>query len=906
VDVTVGEEVDLNMEDRNRPSDEPSGFIAKVIGHYEITDFIGRGGMGEVYRARDTRLNRPVAIKFVSSERLNESTRRRFQQEARMASALNHPHILTVHDAGEFEGQQYLVVEFIDGGTFSQWVDKNKTDWRQVINLLTGVADGLACAHEAGILHRDIKPDNILVTRSGYAKLADFGLAKLTERSVEQLAETVTASRTASGLIVGTIAYMSPEQASGRELDARSDIFSFGVVLYEALYGRKPFEGETPLETLHDIVYGKPKPQGDALPVTLRAILDKALERDRGARYQSMREMLVDLRRAMQIKREETVIDESSPRATGRNTTTLWVAGGAAAILLVLAAAAGLFLTRHSSVPVSAQKDYIQLTNFADSVVSPALSADGHMLTFIRGDSTFVGPGEIYVQVLPNGEPVQLTRDGAQKMSPAFSPDGARIAYTVVNESSDWATWTVPALGGTTSRFLTNSEGLSWISSPTSQSRVLFSQMTGEGTHMVVMTATENRLEPRRVYAPPTLGGMAHRSSLSPDGKSVLIVEMGAGWLPCRVVPYDGLGLGRQVGPDGAPCTYAAWSPDGRWIYVSANTGTGFHIWRQRFPDGEPEQVTTGATEEEGLAFAPDGRSFVTSIGIELNTIWIHDQSGDRQVTSQGYAYQPRFSPDGKRLYYMLRAGASTLTFAQGTLWVSELDSNTRQRLFSDFLMQDYNISPDGSSVVFTTVEDKAPDGPIWVAPLDGSRPPHPLPDARSRRAVFSPDGDIFFVQSGTLYRIKPDGSGRQKALDDRVGYLYAISPDGSWAAGWAGTAVRVFPLHGGQAIELCPVCGTVGADHHGITPPVVTWSHDGKFLYLHFAWTTRETYVVPLPAGQILPPLPNGGISAQHAAAIPGAKRIPQLRAFLSDDPAVYAFMRQTSQRNIYRVPVP
>jgi eukaryotic-like serine/threonine-protein kinase len=877
-----------------------NNFIGRVVGHYEVTEFIGRGGMGEVYRARDTRLKRYVAIKFISSEHMSASAQRRFQQEALTSSSLNHPHIVTVHEAGEFEGQQYIVAEFIDGGTVREWAGKNKLDWRQIVDLLIGVADGLSSAHEAGILHRDIKPDNILVTKSGYAKLADFGLAKRTE-SNEQPADAVTASRTMPGVIVGTIAYMSPEQASGKPLDARSDIFAFGVVLYEMVYGRNPFEGETQLETLQNIIHGRPKPQSDRLPVTLRAALDKALEKEPANRYRTMREMLVDLRRAMQIQHEVGSAAASVP--TPKISKSM-VAVGVAAILIGIAGVAGLFWSRRaSSPPPAARQDYVQITNFADSAVSPALSPDGRLLTFIRGDSTFVGLGEIYAQLLPGGEPVQLTHDGVQKMSPVFSPDGSRIAYTVINETADWNTWTVPALGGDPRRLLTNAEGLTWISPGATQMRVLFSQLSGQGTHMVVMTATENRLESRLVYSPP--GGMAHRSALSPDGKSVLIVEMGNGWFPCRVVPFDGSNRGHTVGPGGAPCTYAAWSPDGRWIYVSANTGTGYHIWRQRFPNGEPEPVTSGATEEEGLAFAPDGRSFLTSIGIDLNTIWIHDSQGDHQVTSQGYAYQPRFSRDGKRLYYMLKTGASTQAWSAGTLWVNDLKSGTRDRLFPDFLMQDYSISPDGASVVFTAVAEKETQGAVWVAPLDGSAAPHALPETKSLRAVFGPDGDVFFTQDGMLYRIRPDGSGRQ-VVSDRVGFLYAISPDGNWAAAWNGTAINLYPLHGGQPIEVCAGCGTMGADRRGITPPVMNWSRDGKFLYLHFAWTTRETFVIPLQKGDVVPEALKGKISAEQAAAFPGASRIPQLRAFVSDDPSVYAFMRQTPQRNIYRVPVP
>jgi len=197
--------------------------------------------MGTVYRALDTKLNRPVAIKVLSDELADASARRRFQREAQMASSLNHPHILTVHDAGEFEGRQYLITEFVDGGTLKDWARAQKRSWREVVELLIGVADGLATAHAAGILHRDVKPQNVLVTKSGYAKLADFGLAKLGEpSSPESETRTLTEGITQPGLVVGTVAYMSPEQAAGQRVDARSDMFSFGVVLYEILSGQKP------------------------------------------------------------------------------------------------------------------------------------------------------------------------------------------------------------------------------------------------------------------------------------------------------------------------------------------------------------------------------------------------------------------------------------------------------------------------------------------------------------------------------------------------------------------------------------------------------------------------------------------------------------------------------------------
>src|SRR5262245_26832593 len=242
-----------------RASSAGRGLLASgtVVASYRIESPLGEGGMGIVYRAHDTKLNRPVAIKFLSDRVADASGRRRFQREAQMASSLNHPHILTVHDVGEFEERQYLVTEFIEGGTLNDWILQEKRTWRQIVELLTGVADGLAAAPGAWILHGDIKPTNIFVGRNGYAKLADFGLAKLAAHQPSSDGTiTSTADETRVGVIIGTIAYMSPEQASGRSLDARSDIFSFGVLLYELLSARRPFDGASDLEVLQKVIHG--------------------------------------------------------------------------------------------------------------------------------------------------------------------------------------------------------------------------------------------------------------------------------------------------------------------------------------------------------------------------------------------------------------------------------------------------------------------------------------------------------------------------------------------------------------------------------------------------------------------------------------------------------------------------
>jgi hypothetical protein len=350
-------------------------------------------------------------------------------------------------------------------------------------------------------------------------------------------------------------------------------------------------------------------------------------------------------------------------------------------------------------------------------------------------------------------------------------------------------------------------------------------------------------------------------------------------------------------------------------MYFTANTGDGFHVWRQLYPDGAPEQVTSGATEEQGIAFAADGRSFVTSIGENQSTIWLHDSSGDRQITSQGYAFLPSFSSDGKRLYYLQRSRANR-RFVSGELWVVNLETRTRERLLPDFLMEHYNVAADGNHVVFVGVDD-AGHSPVWIATLDGSSAPRRLSSFDSLRAMFGAHNDVFFVGGETtatpgLYHVKVDGSGLQQVVPNHVLFLYDVSPDGKWLAAWEGQAVVLYSTDGGSRKMICDGCATAGGEDRGLTPPLVSWSRDGKHLYMHTieffrAIESRKTYVISLPSGQMVPPLPDSGFrSIADAATSLGGRAIAEQRAFLSVDPSVYAFLRRATHRNIFRIRVP
>ena len=570
------------------------GMTGKVVSHYRVLDLIGGGGMGVVYRAEDLKLGRIVALKFLSEELGDDpAALERFHREARAISILDHPNICPIYEFGEHAGLPFLVMPLLQGRILRDRVAESVArreafPLEDLLSVGLDISAGLQAAHEKGIIHRDIKSANVFLTDHGHAKILDFGVAKVGQapatpnRAAETPAEPFTGNGsdlTSPRSCLGTYPYMSPEQAAGKELDARTDLFSFGVVLCEMATGSLAFGGGDSTGIFKAIAEGKPVrlnlANSDTMP-ELERIIRKALERDRTLRYQTAAEMRADLSRLKRDSGRQTLAPASASASEEPLAWKPWprVLLPAVVVLLLAAGAIFYFRTRRSVPPMSAA--WVQLTGFSDGATQPALSPDGRMLAFIRGPETFVTPGQIYLKMLPDGKPIQLTHDDAPKMAPVFSPDGSRIAYTATDASFGWNTWVVPVLGGEPHQLLPNAAALTWAD----KEHVVFSEIK-TGIAMGIETAQESRVGERDVYVPAELAGMAHRSWVSPDGKWTLVSEMDTvGWRPCRVVPFDGSANGETIGPPKARCTYAGWSPDGTTMYFSADAGDGFHVWR--------------------------------------------------------------------------------------------------------------------------------------------------------------------------------------------------------------------------------------------------------------------------------------------------------------------------------------
>src|SRR6202166_233829 len=860
-------------------------YVGQRFGRYRIEEEIGAGGMGVVYRAYDEKLERDLAIKVLTPGALNdEEGRKRFRNEARILSRLNHPCIQTIHDFDAFEGQDYLVSELVPGLSLDAHLRSGAVPEKEVVHLGFQLAQGLAAAHMAGGLHRDLKPANLRVTIDGRLKILDFGLATLSCDAVLTLSTTQSMATAPSG-IAGTLPCMSPEQVLGGEVDHRSDIYSAGVALFELATQRLPFNDSLVPKLTNAILHQAPpalKALAPKLSIEFEHIVLKCLEKDPELRYQSAKELAVDLRRLEATSSTVTVAPTPQKRLP---------VVGAAAVGALIVAALLLWprLSRNESAGTPSLR-WEQLTNFNDSAEIPTLSRDGKLVAFLRGPGGFgnsTNMGQIWFKSLPEGEPFQLTKTPFRKQTISFSQDSSRVYFTQIEGPFAWNTYELPLLGGQEPKlFMANATGLRWIGSD----RVLFSTIQA-GIHMKLSTSNASRSDERDIYVPSDhMHGMVHRSALSPDGKWVLLVEMdSAWWRRCRVVPFDGSSAGRQVGPQGS-CTWVQWSPDGKWMYFTVDTWkAGSHVWRQRFPDGAPQQLTpSSASEEEGLAIMSDGKSFITTAGTQQSAIWLHDDNtGEKQITSEGSSFFSTLSPDGKKVYCLRRVSGAHSYFSGG---VGGFDVATEQ--------------------------GQARSG-IWVGWLDRTQAPRQLTFGGEYRAFFGRPGQILYQGAQTsakIMSINEDGTRELAVSDLHIMSLQSVSPDGRWALvgvtppgghGDRNSMSLGVPLEGGAPIPVCDSCSVAYGTARS-SAPLLSWSLDGKWVYVslrHFPFGSLKTAVIPIKTGAAPPTFTKGFASEADFARIPGARLINQDDVSSGMSPNYYVSTRRSAKANLFRI---
>ncbi|HET7712795.1 MAG TPA: protein kinase [Thermoanaerobaculia bacterium] len=703
------------------------------LGPYEIVSPLGAGGMGEVFRARDTRIGRDVAVKILPASFAADDDRlRRFEQEAQVVGALNHPNLVTIYDLGTHEGAPYLVMELIEGETLRQllsadeWAGRSRLPVRKAIDYAIQLATGLASAHEKGIVHRDLKPENILITRDGRVKILDFGLARITQAgsggSGTHGSETLQRGITSPGTVLGTVGYMSPEQVRGQDLDHRSDIFSFGAILYEMLAGERAFKGGSSADVMSSILkedVADVHRTVPGAPPALDQLIQHCLEKDREQRFQSARDLAFDLKTLSGLSASSPSVAPLHSRQWPK--PLLWSAALGAALLI---AAAGYLAGRASAKPESrTAMKLTPLTYEGGEERQPAIAPDGNSFLYV---SNRAGNLDIYLRRIGGETAINLTADSeGDDFDPAYSPDGKQIAFR--SNRMGGGIFVMGATGESVRRVTDFGFRPAW--SPDGKELVVQDVQVSDPT----VRPRESRLW--RVDAvtgarkPIEAGTDAVDARWSPDGTRIAFWGLPAG-TGKRVIYTVAAGGGTPVAltDDDHFNWNPIWSPDGRFLYFSTNRNGTTNIWRIAVDPksgkarSEPEPVTASAHANSSVSVSSDGRKLLFVAGATSMSI---DRVDLRSITTRSNVVARTLHSDSRRLHYLdCSADGEWLVFRAGLapedLFVIRTDGTALRRLTDDpFKNRVPQWSGDGQFVYF--MSDRTGRYEIWRIRSDGS-----------------------------------------------------------------------------------------------------------------------------------------------------------------------------------------
>lgn len=857
-------------------------LVGQQIGNYRVIEKIGTGGMGEVFLARDTRLERKVAIKILSSGLTSDNqTKQRFIQEAKTASALNHPNIVTIYEIASHGEFDFIAMEYVEGETIRDLLDRGRVDTRKAAELTAQAASAVAAAHEAGIIHRDIKPENLMVTRSAQVKILDFGLAKLVEQQRAPLADSISPTAamendnqrvvTVPGLILGTVAYMSPEQAEGRPLDNRSDIFSLGVAFYEMITGARPFQGKSAIDTLHQIINSDPRPAREVnaqLPLEVEDLLAKSLAKEPTERYRHAGDFELDLRRFKRAMESGSLVSTRIARGQGgarRNGPSPYWWAGLAVLMVTAVALAAIYQFQPSATAQPAvataysphHSTLFPLTVDPGFEGEPSFTPDGQTIAYV---SDRTGNFEVFLRQISGGPDINLTNNTADDMQPAISPDGKQIAFVSSRSGvSDClcffiygtdqplmggAIWVMPAFGGSARKVVETGTFPSW--SPDGAT-LIFTK--GPWYGQSIYKVASNGGEPQEIPLDLKSGApFIAYPTFSPDGTRILFEA-------ANKIFVVGSGGGEpELLVDGK---HPVWSSDGTSIfYTNVEAGKNYTLWRAPFSIsdgklvGEPSPLTVGRGRDTQAAVSRDGKFIAFSaldVSFNLEAMPFDAESARLQNS-------PRPITTGSDLIYFFSspANSDTAVFdshrgASSFIWKVDAASPSVQ-LTSDPRFDDSfpQVSPDGTTVAFNREASDQAETPanLWFMEADGANPR--LVIEKAGFVGWLPNGQsltYYSLEDGQLYLYDLASKSSRKLTDEEGVYAKGTpSPDGKWVAymsiAQGNIDIRAVPIEGGESIS---VIATDRQDFHPVFSP------SGKWLY--FQLDHKNIYRVPGPA---------------------------------------------------------
>jgi Tol biopolymer transport system component len=751
-----------------------------------VLSAVGAGGMGEVYRARDTKLGRDVGLKILPDVFADDPDRlTRFQREAQVLASLNHPHIGAIYGFEESAPARAgappiraLALEFVEGPTLAERIAKGPMSLDEAVPICLQIIDALDAAHTQGVVHRDLKPANIKLRPDGTVKVLDFGLAKSFEPQSGDLAHSPTITAvTRSGMILGTPAYMSPEQARGSPVDKRSDIWAFGCVLYEMLTARSAFAGAAATDTLSAVI--SRQPDWNVLPATtplgVRRLLHHTLEKDPKQRLRDIGDAVFELRAGL----SDTEGAGHGGVRLERNRVSVKVPWVIATLALLVASALAIALIQRSRPKPDAgpARRFSAVTNFAGVEAQPSLSPDGRSVAFVSNRG---GQWDIYVSLVSGGNLIQITKDPNVEIDPHWSPDGTRLLFARLNETAFTDIWVAPAFGGTARLIVLNAATPAWSRDGKS---IAYRSQVDQALWMAEATGAS----PRRVTQLEASATRHSQPAFSHDGRSLAFVRYVASQRSELAVVNLETGTIRDLTRDSALALSPRWSPDGRFVYFASSRGGTLSIWRIAVASGEIEPITAGQDDNEELDLSADGKRLVFSSArthIGLAEMSLDDGSRGRLTSlTAGSARgetSPQYSPDGRRIVYFCNRNS----LEQDTLWIMDADGGNASRIFDDGR---FNIhprwAPDGQELVFVS---RAFGQPTRLGPnelrrisLSGGAPQRlGITPSDSTWGDIGPDGRLIYRTSARTGEIYDPGTNQRQQVEDLGGSPW-WSPDG-------------------------------------------------------------------------------------------------------------------------------